>query len=519
MIRGFCDMLGQHDARLLVIAALLCTFAMSTSTTLYTRAEAASGAVRLRWRIASAVAFGSGVWATHFIAMLAYSTGLPIGYDVGWTLASIVAAIGIAFPANAFLLRDKTEILGGALLGLAIAAMHYLGMMAVDGPVRLEWNWAGVALSIAVGAGFSVAAILAGMRMRGVVGSASIVALLLAAVLETHLIGMYAVSFVYDPLAPAGPETVAPFWLACAVAGVCFVILALGLVGAMFDRHLSDLRSAEATRLHDYIAELERTRVDLENTSDGLAYALRTASAASAAKSAFLAAMSHELRTPLNAVIGFSELMLSEALGPIGQPRYKEYISDIHNSGAHLLSLINDILDLSRMEAGKAEIGAEFVSIANIADLVRTMVEVQARRGLVALTVEIEAGLPDVRGDERRLKQVLLNLLANAVKFTPLGGEVRLSAHRNKDGILIEVADTGIGMEEADIPKALEPFGQVDNRLSRRYEGTGLGLPLAKQLVELHGGSLTIASRINQGTMVSVQLPNARVIERAQAAA
>jgi PAS domain S-box-containing protein len=234
---------------------------------------------------------------------------------------------------------------------------------------------------------------------------------------------------------------------------------------------------------------------------------------ASRTKSELMANMSHELRTPLNAIIGFSGSIKEETFGPLGNEKYREYLEDIHQSGQHLLDLINDILDVSAVEAGALELQEENVIIADVAEAAAHIIRPRTEQGKVTISSKIDPELPLIYADVRRIKQVLLNLLSNAVKFTSEGGEVALSAWSNDDGSLaISVADTGIGMNEKELAMALSTFGQVDSGLNRKHEGTGLGLPLTKGLMELHGGTLEVKSEKDKGTLVTVIFPKERVV-------
>ncbi len=238
------------------------------------------------------------------------------------------------------------------------------------------------------------------------------------------------------------------------------------------------------------------------------------AETASRAKSSFVANMSHELRTPLNAIIGFSEIMQREMFGKLDNENYTAYITDILQSGRHLLAIINGVLDLAKSQSGKLKINVEPVDMGDILTGCASMMRDQCERGGLLLDFAKPADLLLVSGEPAKLRQVLLNLLSNAVKFTEPGGRVTLSARDQGETIVIDVRDTGIGMSSEDVTIALTPFGQVDNRLARRYEGTGLGLPLAKELIELHHGTLIINSEPGRGTTISVILPK---LEQAQA--
>jgi signal transduction histidine kinase/HAMP domain-containing protein len=242
----------------------------------------------------------------------------------------------------------------------------------------------------------------------------------------------------------------------------------------------------------------------IKEREESLRRAKAEAERANASKTRFLANMSHELRTPLNAIIGFSEIISGQFFGPIGNARYLDYSHDILRSGRHLLAVINDVLDLSKSEAGKMMLAAHDIDMRDVlADCASMVREQCAAAGLSFEMRGMDEALP-MAGDPAKLRQIFLNLLSNAIKFTEAGGTVRLSAMALADNIAVTVADTGIGMDPEDVEVAFQPFAQVDNRLERRYEGTGLGLPLTKALVDLHGGHIVIDSARGQGTRITV---------------
>jgi two-component system, cell cycle sensor histidine kinase PleC len=285
----------------------------------------------------------------------------------------------------------------------------------------------------------------------------------------------------------------------------------IGHVFAMDDRpHAHSDRGEQLVHL---IANSVGMELQRRQAEQALREAKEAAEQASRAKGEFLANMSHELRTPLNAIIGFSEIMRGGVLGPLGNAQYREYAGHICQSGNHLLSLINDILDVSKAGAGKIELFEEPVDCAVLVDCCLNLIENSADRGGVTLHRELPPALPRLFADERRLKQVLINLLSNAVKFTPSGGSITVSAGANpQQGFVFTVADTGIGIAAEDMEQIMQPFGQVDCSLSRKSEGAGLGLPLTKSLVELHGGTLSLESKIGAGTTATVRLPARRII-------
>ncbi len=275
------------------------------------------------------------------------------------------------------------------------------------------------------------------------------------------------------------------------------------------DRMAAEL-AAGNNRLAEANAELGRANRRLETANADLVRAHAESEAASRAKSEFLANMSHELRTPLNAIIGFAEVIERETFGPAG-PRYREYAGDIHGSGRHLLQVINDILDLAKVEAGQMLLHEARLDPALVMQGCVRLIKPRAAKSNVRIYTAFDPNLPVLLADEARLRQIGLNLLSNAVKFTKAGGRVSISTGIDGEGgITIAVADTGIGMTADEIRIALEPFQQVTSSLSRTNEGTGLGLPLTKTLVELHGGRLEITSAPGRGTTVTARFPPSR---------
>jgi PAS domain S-box-containing protein len=810
MLRVLSCVTEQHDVRLVALAIFICLLASFTTLCLHRRSlQPSAGSVNL-WLVGSAVVFGSGVWTTHFVGMLAFQPGTPIGYEVETTFLSLATAALLGGVGLWLAKQPKLVLVGGAVSGGAVGVMHYLGMAAVLAPGVILWEGDLVCISLLVGTVAAATALKLAAKGSTITRIMLASTVLAAGIVGLHFTAMTAAVLQPDPRIPLPDEVMAPEWLAVAVAVVTVLIMVIGLLFYFYDRQLSEraarvaeleatkrrlelttseLREAiivrqkaenEIWKAHDelkaaaevariafwwrgvtedgierwsgevesifgrppselgggrawyfdllhpddrdrvirlyrgvlagggryesehriilsgkrtvwvqevgevkpgengepprfvgvvkditvrkqserqLIAANERTRLAqaqlrdaLDSMSDGfvlcdandhivlvngcmiamfatLSHLLQpgrslreflfegaskgvfntgdlasdawadswmissgrnrrvehhltdgrwilaserrtgdggyvclwsditrlknqeeqlrnsiadlelsqsrlqslteswrrlseerererdTAMRASRAKSDFLASMSHELRTPLNSILGFSEIMKSELFGSLGTDQYRGYTRNIHESGSHLLSLINDVLDLAKIESGKLELHEERCELEQISKSVLQLMKEKARECGVLLKVECRRVIPTVRGDERKIKQILFNLLSNAIKFTPKGGRAAVRLGMDQSGnVELAVIDTGIGIASDQIQRVLEPFTQVESVYNRRHSGTGLGLTLAKELAELHGADFDLTSEEGKGTTVTVKFPRWRII-------
>ena len=265
------------------------------------------------------------------------------------------------------------------------------------------------------------------------------------------------------------------------------------------------LRMGEDARLRFKVEDLAG---ELKDTRDEALKKRFEAETANASKTAFLANMSHELRTPLNAILGFSEIISQECFGPVGSERYRDYAADIHSSGAHLLSLINDLLDVAKIEAGRMDISPHPLEAGRVFDIALKLINTKAREKDQVLSIKVDPSAPELWADERAVKQILINLVSNAVKFTPTGGRIDVLGSRAKNGdFQIMVRDNGPGIPPEKMDMVFKPYSQVDNRFDRQAGGTGLGLALVRGLAELHGGTAWMESEYGKGCSVFVTLP------------
>jgi two-component system cell cycle sensor histidine kinase PleC len=292
-----------------------------------------------------------------------------------------------------------------------------------------------------------------------------------------------------------------------------FALASMALGIQVFFVYLARGLHSTALAMVEYRAEKDNLISELEEASAISDEARRRAEAANKAKSRFLATMSHELRTPLNAIMGFSEVMEKELLGPIGNETYKEYARNIYTSGDHLLCIINEILDLSRIEAGRYDLNEETIRLTDIVEDCERLVKIRADAKALILVEDFAPDLPQVWADPRAMRQICLNLLSNALKFTPKGGRITLVVgHTEEGGQFMTVCDTGPGIPKAEIPRVLQAFGQGSLAHETAEGGTGLGLPIVQNLIHLHGGTFDLKSELRKGTEVTVTLPRQRVL-------
>ncbi|MFN3672753.1 MAG: sensor histidine kinase, partial [Bosea sp. (in: a-proteobacteria)] len=302
------------------------------------------------------------------------------------------------------------------------------------------------------------------------------------------------------------------FWGRTEIDSVTTALMAAA--AQLFFIFLANRLYASSVATIEFRAEKDALIAELETATANSDEARRKAEEANLAKSRFLATMSHELRTPLNAILGFSEVMKNEVFGAHANAAYREYSGDIHDSGQHLLNLINEILDLSRIEAGKYELNEEALSLAGIVDDCSHMLNLRAKAKGQSIREAVEPDLPKVWADERAIRQVVLNILSNAIKFTPQGGEITIKVGWTANGgQYVSITDTGPGIPEDEIPVVLQTFGRGSLAIKTAEQGSGLGLPIVKGLIDLHGGGFLLKSRPRAGTEVTVTLPAARVMD------
>lgn len=480
----------EHDLRLVALAAAVCLFGCFTAINLLADALESSGKRRQLWHLAAATVFGAGVWTTHFIAELAYRPGIPVGYDIDLTLLSIAVAISVTWIGMGIVLNFGNRFIGGVVVGLAVAAMHYTGIAALRAPADLIWDPVMIGVSIAIGALMAAAAIEVLGPRPGLGHRAGAVLLLVLAIVGLHFSGMAALTLRLDPAVAIPHEVFAPDLLAIAIAAVTALIITLGLVGSFVDNRLAQRAIGENERLQRHVDE--RT-AELRKVQDELVRNERFS-----ALGQLTATIAHELRNPLSA-IGNTVYMLRQVVEPHGLDLDRP-IGRIERSIARIERSINDLLDFTQMRA------LELAPIAVNAWLGAVLDQQKLGAGIA---LERHFALPErlVTFDAERMRRVIVNLIENAVhamsEHPPREGEPRITVATRVAGDRFEitVADNGPGIPAEILPRVFEPL------FSTKSFGTGLGLPMVKQIIDRHGGTINIANGTQAGTCVTLCLP------------
>ena len=430
------------------------------------------------------------------IPVLVLTMGIAIGVLGNPVLA--VAWVVVILGVHVYAMSASRHFLNE---GLAASSLYIWKRRLVHRDLAYGLAWAVFPLLIPASIDQELAGGIAVIRLAAVM-----VVLSVGALLSSPIPAAAVASTLPIALSMAAVHIIVPNFFNITIA-LC--TLTVEILFLYMTRHLYE----QNARSLAYRAEKDAIFAELEQAKAVSDEARRRAEAANMAKSQFLATMSHELRTPLNAILGFSDLMRGEMLGPIGNEAYKTYLDDIHSSGQHLLRIINDILDLSRIEAGKRTLREELTSLAEVAREACSLLHLKAMQKEITINEILEESLPKIIIDEQAMRQVILNLLSNALKFTPQGGEVTVKVGRtNSGGQYISVRDNGPGIPEEEIPVVLSAFGQGAISIKTAEQGTGLGVPIVQALIHLHGGNFTLRSKVGVGTEAIATLPSKRVV-------
>ncbi|NNG25819.1 MHYT domain-containing protein [Telluria aromaticivorans] len=497
---------GHYEPTLVLLSILVAMFASYTALSLAVRVKQSHGHAPHAWMAGGAFAMGSGIWAMHFIGMLAFRLPLPVGYDplitfASWLLPVVVSGLAL-WQLRHRELGGRHLAWGAVLMGLGINAMHYTGMagMRMDPPITYD-PWLFLA-SVAIAIGASAGALWIGFRLservrRPRLLQAGAAVVMGGAIAGMHYTGMAAAHFDASSICRAARDGVNQDHLAILVAVATVAVLTIALLAAIFDTRLESRNRTLAASLETaaarqalYLRE-QKARVEAEHLSQ--------------LKDEFLATLSHELRTPLNAMLGWAQLLLQ---GARDEAMLRRGLETIERNARAQSQLIEDMLDMSRLITGKVRIEARAVTPAEFVNAALETARPTAMSRQIQLSADVDYDAGPVTGDLGRMQQVMSNLVSNAIKFTDPGGRVAVSVRREGELVAIDVTDSGVGIDPAFLPYVFDRFRQADASSSRRHGGLGLGLAIARQLVELQGGTITVSSPgAGRGSTFTLHLP------------
>ncbi|TCS32602.1 NO-binding membrane sensor protein with MHYT domain [Paucimonas lemoignei] len=499
-------LIGTYKVSLVIVSVLVAMLASYTALSLAGRVVQSQGRTARWWIAGGAFAMGAGIWAMHFIGMLAFRLPIPLGYDLGITLLSLLIPVAVSGAALWLVsqpaLPFKRLAAGALLMGIGINSMHYTGMAAMRMSPGIVFDPALFAASVVIAILASGGALWMAFRLRwntphviaARAGSAVVMGM---AIVGMHYTGMAAASFPLGSVCRAAPDGFSQDGLAILVIVATMAVLTVALIASLFDARLESRTKVLA--LSEAIAEERQVLLERERI------ARAQAERVSEMKDEFLATLSHELRTPLNAILGWAQLL-----------RMKQYDKDALEKGLETIErnalaqskLIEDLLDMSRIISGQVRVETQIVDPISVINTALETIRPATLAKQIQVSTEFSPGIGSLVGDPNRLQQVMWNLLSNAVKFTPAGGRIIVMARQQEASLVIEVIDSGIGIAPEFLPHVFDRFRQADASTTRRFGGLGLGLAIVKTLAELHGGTVQVSSPgKDKGTTFTLQFP------------
>jgi len=505
-------LIATSDVRLIVLSILVAVIGSYTALDISEQIILAQGAARWWWLVGSGLTLGLSVWAMHFTAILAHKLPIPIGYDFTRVLTSLMvtilaSGIGLFFVSRQPLGMWLPLLAGSFFVGGGIIGMHFTAMSSLRLAATPSYDLKLAVLSGVIAIALSLGALWLTFQCRiessmpeavRKIGSALIMG---TAICGMHYVAMLGVSFRTARLTLSKFSVVDNNLLAVVLGVAALVILTLALLASFFSRRLS-----VEVAVTEVLLQNEEHLEQLVNQRTAELEAQKLISeGANQAKTEFLSSVSHELRTPLTSIIGFSSVLKKEIFGSLNA-KQQEYVTVILACGDQLLDLINDLLDLSKIEAGREELDLETLCVEQVCQECVSLIRQQSISRRLQLLVAIEPNVTTCTADKRRLKQILLNLLSNALKFTDVGS-VTLKVDKKSGYIRFAVTDTGIGIAQEEQAILFQPFQQLNSGMNRQDKGTGLGLALARNLAQLHGGDITVESELGSGSCFTLLLP------------